>query len=143
MEQVLQAGASVRLIINGITLGFATGLSFTRSTASKYIYGIDSPYAQEIVNTTYSVGGTLTGVRVRASGGLDGFGIMDLSTLQSYFNQKYCTLEIVDRSSNKTMYTIQKVVFDQDSWTIQARSIITFSGNFKGVFVSNEVSDKS
>jgi hypothetical protein len=142
MQQVIQTGAGVKLLINGIVVGFATGISFTRGINTKEIYGIDSPLPQEIIATTYSVRGTLTGLRVRDSGGLDGYGIMDISDLSRYFNFKYSTIEVVDRATSKTIYTIQKCVFDQDSWNIQARAPITFSANFKGVFVTNEVTGK-
>lgn len=142
MQQLLQHGAGVRLVVNGVIIGFATGLTFTRSTSSKFIYGIDSPYAVEIAKTAYSVQGTLTGLRIRDSGGLDGVGIMDESNASAYFNSKYCVMEIVDRATNKNMFTIQKVIFDQDSWSIQAKQLVSFSANFKGIFVSNEVTDE-
>lgn len=141
MQQLLQHGAGVRLIINGVIIGFATGINFTRSTSAKFIYEIDNPYPKEIAKTAYSVQGTLTGLRIRDSGGLDGVGIMDESNANAYFNSKYCVLEIVDRVTNKNMFTIQKVLFDQDSWSIQAKQLVSFSASFKGMFVSNEVTD--
>jgi len=141
--QLLQTGAGVRLIINQSIVGFATGITFTRSTSSKFIFEIDNPYPREIAKTSYSVQGTLTGIRIRDSGGLDGAGIMDESSPSAFFNSKYCTIEVVDRVTNKHMFTIRNVVFDQDSWSIQAKQIIGFTANFKGTFVSNEVSDQS
>lgn len=142
MIQMLQSGGAAKVIINGIVIGFATSLSFSRSISTKFIYGIDSPIAQEIAPTTYSVQGNLNGLRIRSSGGLDGVGAMDISSLQKLFNFKYATIEVVDRVSNETFYTIQNVVFEQDSWTIQAKSLITFSASFKGKFVTNESSNK-
>lgn len=140
MVQLLQAGAGVKILINGSIIGFATGLSFTRQANSKFIYGIDSPIAQEIALTTYAVQGTLTGFRVRDGGGLDGPGIMDLSTVAQFFNFKYCDIEVVDRVTNKSIYIISKCVFDSDSWSLQAKSLITFNANFKGTFVTSESS---
>lgn len=143
MIPMIQSGAGIKLIINGSVVGFATGLQFTRTTNTKYIYGIDSPVPQEIAKTTYSVQGSLTGFRLRDSGGLDGYGIMNESTIAAFFNFKYATIEVVDRLTNKTMLTIQKVVFDNDSWNIQTKQIITFNANFKGTFIQTEVSDQS
>lgn len=140
MQQNLQHGAGIKLNINGSLIGFATGINYSRTTASKYIYEIDNPFPVEIAQTTYGVSGTLTGLRIRDSGGLDGYGIMDVSSISSYFNFKYATIEIVDRVSGKTLANIQKVVFDNDSWSVQNKNVITFSANFKGVFVSNEAS---
>jgi hypothetical protein len=142
MQQVIQTGPGVKLLINGIVVGFATGINFTRSINTKEIYGIDSPLPQEIVATTYSVRGNLTGLRIRDSGGLDGYGIMDISDISRYFNFKYSTIEVVDRATSKTIYTIQKCVFDSDTWNITARAPITFSASFKGTFITNEVTGR-
>lgn len=142
MQQLVQVGPGIRLVINGSVIGFATGINFVRSTNSQERYAIDSPVPQEIVLTTYSVRGTLTGLRIRGSGGLDGTGIMDVSDISRYFNFKYGTIEAVDRLSNKTIYTIQKVVFDSDNWNIQSRAPITFSAQFKGIFVNSEASGR-
>ena len=138
MQQVIENGSGVVLKINRMVVGFATGMSFNRSTNSKVIYGIDSPIPQEIMPTTYSIQGTLTGLRLVNSGGLDGSGIMDVSNVSKFFNFKYATIEVVNRLTGNTIYTFQKVVFDNDSWSIQARSLITFSANFKAAFVLNE-----
>jgi len=142
-QQILQNGAGVVLKINGALAGFATGMTFTRTLSTKVINEIDSPFAAEIMPTTYIVQGTLSGLRVRGSGGLDGYGIMNVSTPINFFSQQYCIIEVVDISSKTTIYTFQKVVFDQDSWNVQSRSLFTFSANFRAVFVQNEYTPNS
>lgn len=143
-QQQIQTGSGVVVKVNGKVVGFATGLTFTRSQNLKVIHEVDSPFAAEIAPTTYSVSGNMTGFRLRDSGGLDGAGkgnqIMDLSTVDSYFYQKYATIEVVDRVSNKMMYSFRGVLFDQDSWSITTKNIITFSASFRAIFVSNEAS---
>lgn len=143
MQQILQTGAGVKLLINGSVVGFATGINFSRSQGIKVTYEIDNPFPVELAPTTYLVQGALTGLRLRDSGGLDGGKIMDISTPQKFFLQKYVSIEIVDRVSGKTLFTIQKAMFDQDSWTIAARQMIGFNATFKGVFVENEASEQS
>jgi hypothetical protein len=141
--QVIQSGAGVRVSINGSVVGFATSLSFTRTTSTKVIYGIDSPVPAEIAPTVYSVQGNLSGFRLRDSGGLDGTGIMNVSSVYAFFAQKYCTIEVVDILTNVTMYQFNKVIFDQDSWNISTKQLVTFSASFKAVFVQNEVTSSS
>lgn len=102
---------------------------------------VDSPYAAEIMPTNFTVNGTLTGIRLRDNGGLDGSKIMDLSKIQSIFYQQYTSLVVVDRVTNKNIYTFSKVMFDSDSWTISAKNVITFSASFKAVFITNEAGD--
>jgi hypothetical protein len=68
---------------------------------------------------------------------------MDISTISHFFYQKYVVIEVVDRLSNKVLYTIQKVLFESDSWNVQSKTIVTFSATFRGIFISNEVGDGS
>jgi len=143
MEQVIQTGPGIRLVINGKTVGFATRLNFTRSVNTKFTYELDSPIPKEITPTTYACNGVLTGLRLTGSGGLDGYGIMNVSTVKQFFSRKYAVIEVIDRKTDIVMFTIQQALFEQDTWDIQARKIITFSANFKGIFISNETSEKS
>jgi hypothetical protein len=136
--QILQAGSGVLVKLNGNLAGYATGMNFVRILETKVVKEIDNPFAAEIMPTSYSVQGTLTGLRVRGSGGLDGYGVMNVATPLNYFTQQYCVIEVVDILSKITIYTFQKVVFDQDSWNIQSRALLTFSASFKAVFVQNE-----
>jgi hypothetical protein len=139
--QSILTGAGILLQANGNTVGFATGIQFTRSQNTKVIMEVDSPYAAEIMPTSFTVSGTLSGIRLRNTGGLDGPGIMDLSKVQSIFYQQYTSLIVVDRVTNKNIYTFSKVMFDSDSWTITSKNVITFSANFKAVFITNEAGD--
>lgn len=93
--------------------------------------------------TVLSVTGQISGFRSRGSGGLDGYNWMNVSTAASFFAQKYCVIEVVDILSGVTIATFQKVVFDTDSWSIANKQMITFSANFKAVFVNNEASDRN
>lgn len=138
--QRLQTGAGVRIIGNGITIGFCTNLSFTRQQNVKVINEIDNPYPRELAPTTYMVSGNLAGFRAANMGGLDGATLMNISTVRDFFYQKYVQLQVVDRVSDKVIYTIQNVMFDSDSWNIGTKSVITFSASFKGTFISSEVS---
>jgi hypothetical protein len=140
MPQFLQAGAGARLLINNQVVGFASGISFTRSQNLKTIYELDNMVPAEISPTTYSVQGTLTGFRIRGSGGLDGFSIMDISTLAKAFTQKYVIIELIDMSNGKTFASITNCLFEADSWQVASRALVTFNGNFRGIFVTNEAS---
>lgn len=144
-QQQILTGAGVVLKINGKVVGFATGISFTRSQGLKVVREVDNPFAVEIMPTVFEVSGSLSGVRLRGTGGLDGakggIDVMDLSTVQNFFYQKYVTIEVVDRVSSVVLYTFKSVLFDQDSWSITTKNIITFNANFRAIFVSNEAAN--
>jgi hypothetical protein len=137
---MLQVGAGARLIIGTRVIGFASGINYTRSQNLKTIYELDNLVPAEIAPTTYSVQGTVNGFRIRGSGGLDGSGSMDLSTLAKLFSQKYVTIELIDIQSGKIFASIQGCIFESDSWQIANKSLVTFSGSFRGTFISNEAS---
>ena len=139
MIQNVLTGSGVKILINSKVIGFATGITITRTQNTKYIYEIDNPYPVEIMPTTYTVTGTMTGIRIRNSGGLDGPGVMTLSNTQDIFFQKYCVIEVIDRQTGKINYSIQNVMFDQDSWSITSKNVITFNANFKGQYMQTEV----
>lgn len=136
--QNLITGASLVLYINGIVVGFATGITFTRSQAIKSIYELDNPYVAEMMPTQYSIDGTLNGLRIRQSSGIDTNGIMDLSSVSMFFDQKYVNIELLDRLTGVRIYSIQRCIFSTDSWSIQNRGILSFSASFRGTFLANE-----
>lgn len=139
----IQTGAGVLIKINKAVVGFATGITYNRSQGNKVIYEVDNPFPVEIMPTRYAIGGTLTGFRLRNSGGVDGQGILDLSNVQNYFAQKYVTFEVVDRLTNLPIFFVNRALFDNDSWRVDAKSVMAFTVNFTGFWASNELSTDS
>ena len=132
-------GPGIKIYANGTLVGFATAISFTRTQNVAPIMEIDNPYAVELRPTSYSVTGSLAGIRVRQINGLDdtNFNLMNLANTQDFFNQKYVKLEVVDRVTGYTLYTISTAMFSQDSWQVSSRSQMTFQANFVGIFLAN------
>lgn len=136
--------AACRLLINGKVIGVSTAISYMRDQGVKATYGIDSPIAQEIAITgPYMVRGFINGLRTRSTAGFDGLQIVNASTLSDYFNQKYCTIELVDRKTNITFAKIEKVIFNADSVQVSARNVIIVNASFIGTWLSTEITQKS
>lgn len=139
----VQTGSGVLIKVNKAVVGFATGITYSRSQGTKVIYEIDSPFPVEIMPTRYGISGQLTGFRLRGSGGVDGQGILDLSNVQNYFAQKYVTFEVVDRKTNLPIFFVNRALFDNDSWRVDAKSIMSFTVSFVGFWAGNEISTDS
>jgi hypothetical protein len=137
MSNQLLHGAGCKVIIGGVTRGFATGITWTRSTATKFIYEIDNPYPVEIIDTTYSVSGTMSGLRLMDNGNLEN-GIVDLGNTKSIFSRNYVTVQVVEIKTGQVICNIKNVIFDNDSWNIAPKQLIGFNVQFKGMFVSSE-----
>ena len=139
-QNIIQT-ASVKLIVNGSVIGFATGIQWSRSKGVKEIREIDNPYVVEFMETAYSCSGSMTGLRLRTDmGNLEGNGIMPLQNMKKIFNVNYCTLHLVDRITGKDIANFTDVSFDNDSWSVNARGIITFNVSFKARFVASDIS---
>ena len=138
----IQTGAGCRVLVNGRIVGFATGVNWKRSIGSRYIYGIDSPYAAEIAVTgPYRIEGTISGFRLRDQGGWDGRGIMNSGRVKDMLIQPYVALELVDRRSKIGFATVRNCIFDEDSVNVVTKAQITMTANFKGIFMLNEGSE--
>jgi len=137
-------GAAVRLLVNGKVVGLGTSVNIQRDQGIKPIYGVDAVTPQELATTgPYRVSGSITGLRTRESGGFDGLQIVNAATLSDYFNQKYCTLELIDRKTNIVIAKVEQVLFSSDTMQVSARSVMTIPASFTGTFLVTEVSQKS
>ena len=140
----IMAGAAVRLLVNGKIIGVGTSVQISREQGIKPIYGVDVVTPQELATTgPYTVRGSITGLRTRSSGGFDGLQVVNASTLGDYFNQKYCTLELVDRKTNTVFAKVDRVLFNSDTIQVSAKTVVTISATFVGTFLTNEISQKS
>lgn len=140
----VMTGAACRVLINGKIIGVSTAITYTRDQGVKATYGIDSPIAQELsITGPYTVRGQINGLRTRSTAGFDGLQVVNASTLSDYFNQKYCTIELVDRKTNITFAKIEKVIFNMDTVQVLARNVITINASFIGTWLSTEITQKS
>ncbi len=139
-QQNILTGAGCKVAINGQVIGFATSLNWTRSAGMKTIYEIDSNLIVDQIETTYAVTGSMNGFRLRGVGNLESQNIVGLDKIKKLFKRNFATIEVIDRASGNTIAYINNVMFDNDSWSLGAKSVISFNVAFKGQFVSSEKS---
>jgi hypothetical protein len=140
----VMSGACCKVMVNGKLIGVATSVSIQREVGVKPLMGVDNPLPQELAVTgPYLVRGQINGLRTRSTGGFDGLQLINVSTLNDYFNQKYITIELVDRKTNTTFAKVNSAIFTADSIQAVARQPITISGSFIGTFMTTEISQKS
>jgi hypothetical protein len=139
-QQNILTGAGCKVAINGTVIGFATAITWTRSAGTKPIYEIDNNFIVDQIDTNYMVSGSMSGFRLRGVGNLEAQSIVGLDNVKNVFVRNFCTIEIIDRLSSKVIASITNVIFDNDSWSVTAKSIIGFNVQFKGQFVASEKS---
>jgi hypothetical protein len=125
------SGAAVKLYIGGILYPNVRSISLTIDYGQEPIYGIDSFLPQEIKQTRVSVQGSISGVRIRTTSGLQGANIVKI--LKEQLQSPYLSVEIRDRISNEVMYFIQGVKVTNETFRASVKGTAELSFNFKGI----------
>jgi len=134
-QSVVLTGANCRLFLGGVLYPEVQQIAYTLDYGESEIYGIDSIYPQEITTTRMSVQGTISGVRVKLSGGLQG---KDITTkINQRLIAPYISLEIRERQSDTKIIFIQQIKVVSESVQISAKGVVQLSFTFKGIIPLN------
>lgn len=127
---ILLSGAHIKLYVNNKVYKEVQSVSFSVDYGENEIYGIDAPYAQEIASTKITVRGTVNGLRVKYSGGIQAMNLRSLflDTAAS----PYVSIRIQDRSSGEDIVFIPKCKVSRESHQIATKSTYKLSFDFVG-----------
>src|SRR5271168_2889314 len=101
---VVITGAHINLYINNALYKEVESVSFTVDYGEYEQRGIDSPYPQEISGGDISVSGSVQGLRLKLSGGLQAKNIRSLFTNVSA--SPYISIRISDRATSEDIIYI-------------------------------------
>jgi hypothetical protein len=128
---VVITGAQINLYINNQLYKEVESVSFTVDYGEYEQRGIDSPYSQEISGGAISVSGSVQGLRLKLSGGLQA------KSIRSLFNDvsasPYISIRISDRSTSEDIIFIPQCKCSDESHSIPNRGTYKLSFNFKGM----------
>lgn len=124
-------GAKLKVFINNRIFGVATGLDYTIDTGRKVTYGIDKVNAFEIAPGQTSIKGRIECVRTHFDGGLEGRGISTAET--DILAEKYITIQLVDRLTDKVIIKIHDAVVSRQSWDVKSKELMRGSFEFEGL----------
>jgi hypothetical protein len=131
MVQRTIAGAQVSLHINGKLYNEVQQLSYTIDYGEEPIYGIDSIFPQEIKITRVSIQGSVSGVRLAGSNGLQGQDIRPKIT-DSMF-APYVSIRISDRRTGEQIMWIPYARVTNEKLDISAKGVVKVSFSFLGL----------
>lgn len=130
-NQLVVTAAKCRLYVNNKIYPVAQEVSVTEDTGEYAIYGINSPFAQELAGGgQYSVKGSAKIVKTRNSGGIQGVNLRPLFGDMAASN--YVSLRLEDRQSGETIWSIPKAKIFNVSQTVAAKGIYHISFQFMG-----------
>jgi hypothetical protein len=131
MRNKVLVGAGIRCLLNGVDIGIVTGIQWNIQTAREEEKGIDVLGAYELSPTSTSVSGSLSILKIRDDGGLEGWSIV--KPLPQISEDEYFTLELKDRLSASTYLKVEHAAIDGQSWSVSARGIASGQFSFHGL----------
>jgi hypothetical protein len=131
------AAANIRVFINGIVMPNISSLQYSISNGEEEIFGIDSQNAQEISSTKSTVNGTISGIRIKSSGGLQSRKMVPL--LGEVLEGNYFSIRIEDSSSGFNILFVPYAKVSREDTQIQAKGTVKFSLNFVGILARQEL----
>lgn len=128
---VVITGAQINLYINNQLYKEVESISFSISYGEEEIYGVDSVFPQEIAGGRVSVSGSVNGLRLKLSGGLQAKNIRSLFSDVSA--SPYISIRISDRSTQEDIIFIPQCKCSDESHSIPSRGTYKLNFNFKGL----------
>ncbi|HLD91598.1 MAG TPA: hypothetical protein VI911_11425 [Patescibacteria group bacterium] len=136
-QSVTMKGVDIKLYIGGKVYPCAQEIRYTIDYGESEIYGIDSAFPMEIVTTKVSIQGTISGVKLKSVGGLQGY---DLRTkIQDILHAPYVSLRIKDRHTDSDILWIPQMKVTSEQLQVVAKGVVKLSFNFKGIIPYNEL----
>jgi len=129
-QSVVLTGANIKLYINNKVYKEVQSISFSVDYGEAEIYGIDSPWAQEIAPTKMTVRGSVNGLRLKLSGGLQGNNMRPLFT--DFAASPYISIRIQDRYSGEDILFIQRAKVTREAHSIAMKSTYKLNFDFIG-----------
>lgn len=127
---IILVGAHIKLYINNQVYKTVQSISITVDYGEQPIYGIDSEHAQEIAPTRLSVSGSVQGLRVKNSGGLQAQSIRPL--FLDLMASPYISIRIQDRSTGEDILYIPQAKVSQETHQMATKTTYKMNFNFVG-----------
>lgn len=132
-QSLLVTGALCRLYLNNKIFTVTQSISIELDQGTYPVYGINSPDAQELATGQRSIRGTVKGVRVKQSGGLQGSNAIPL--FSDLAAGSMISLRLEDRSTNETLFSIPKCRIVRITESVQAKGLYLISFDFVGILL--------
>lgn len=124
-------GAHIVVYINNKKYKPVQGVSFEIDYGEVEIYGIDSPYPQEIAVTKITVRGRINGLRLKHSGGIQADEARPLYL--DVAAGSYISIRIQDRQTQEDILFIPQAKVSKESHQISTKSTYKLSFDFIGI----------
>jgi hypothetical protein len=129
-QPITISGALINVYINNAVYKVTQSVTLEFDYSEEPIYGIDSPWAQEIAGGKCTIRGSIKGLRNKLSGGLQGSNIRPLFT--DLAASPYVSIRIEDRSTSESIVLIQNAKISNESHTATVKGTYKLNFDFIG-----------
>ena len=131
MNSLVVSAARCRLYVNNKIYSVAQDVSISQDTGEYSIYGINSPYPQEIAGGGQNVvRGSAKVVRTSNSGGLQAVNLRPL--FSDIAASSYVSLRLEDRQTGETLWSVPKAKISNVVESVTAKGLYQTSFQFIG-----------
>lgn len=131
MQPSTIAAPHLKCFIDGRLAGFVVGFNYSIDSSHRTINAIDEVRAQEHAAASYGVSANFAVISSRALLGLEGAGITVYA--DALPRQKYLTITIVDRITDKIVFQAESAVVENQSWSVQPKGLVTGQFSIKAL----------
>jgi len=131
MSQYSISGSQVLIYLNEKKFVTSQSLNFSVDYGETPIFGIDSPWAQEIATTKVNVTGSIQGLRLRNSGGIQA--ITARSLIVDIISSPYISIRITDRITKEDIVFIPRCKVGNETHTVVNKGVYKINLSFIGL----------
>jgi hypothetical protein len=124
-------GALIKLYVNNKLYKEVQQIGYSIDYGESPIYGIDSPFPQEISSTRISVSGSVSGLRLRYSGGIQAYNLKSL--IDEVVAGSYVSIRIQDRSTGEDLLFVPAAKVTKQAYSMAAKGVVKLSFDFTGL----------
>ena len=129
-QSLVLTGAHIKLFVNNKLYNVVQSVSIDIDYGEQEIYGIDVAYAQEIAPTRVTVKGSVRGVRIKLSGGLQASNLRPL--FQDIAANPYISIRIQSRYDGEDIIYIPNAKVTRENHAIGTKSTYKLNFDFVG-----------
>ena len=130
MRTVTLAGAHIKVYLNNRQYKEVQSISYVADYGEQEQYGIDAAFPQSIDPGQTSIRGTISGVRVRFSGGLQAYSGRPL--YKDNMAGNYISIRVEDRSTGEDILFVQRAKVSRESHQVETKKTYRLSFDFLG-----------
>lgn len=130
MQPLTLLGAHINVYINNKLYKVLQSITIDIDYGEEEVRGIDSPWAQEIAGSKVTIRGSVRGMRIKYSGGIQADNIRPAFT--DLAASPYISIRIADRSTGEDILLIQQAKVTKESHTAVVKESYKLSFDFVG-----------